>query len=282
MSKETNPIGRKNAIKIILYGGAITYVVSDMVNKFIDMVNVINFRNVAEASVKATDITRPVGTIPEMLLIPEKIIETAGVLDLITNDTLIGFGSTTLMEVDKITNIGMCLSAKHVIKELKHAEHINIFQPHLNRKLIEIPKNEFVTASHNKKDIGVLAFRLNNILQDTKLPVIPIKDNWTPNSHDLLYSLAFAGSAEKHDRINPLKFNLSENIYAKDYDGNLCYKTTMNSGGGSSGAAVVTEDGGIIGVITSIDLDTGLELVTPIVDEYHQLAEDAKRKLLKT
>ena len=282
MSKE-NIISRRSAIKII--GGGCVALFAYMSGKLIygqyELENAFDSRINAEVAVKKTDQARPDGSVPELSLLPNDLIQNAGVYISQKEGNVNSSGTLTFTSIIKDQNIAICLTAGHCVDTLVDSDLVSIQQPQLNMKVSEISSPNFNSLRDLKKDLGIIAFYIDPIFGFDKINDLKFNPDWIPNPKDKLFSLSFPAIAEKHNRIFPSIFNLADKIYIKDSDGILCYLADTVVGGGSSGAAVSTENGEIIGIITEIDTKTDKSIITPIGNEYDGLVQKALKDINK-
>jgi len=276
MGKEYE-ISRRSALKIMGVGGGalFAYMSGRLILDQYKLERVANSRIFMESAVKATDMARPEGPIPELLLLPNDLLKNSGVYISLKEDVVNSSGSLTLTTLIKEQNIAICLTAGHCVDSIKDSDLIDIQQPQINMRVSEIIYPNFISLRDSKKDLGIIAFNNDPIFGFDKISNTRFNLSWIPNPEEKLFSLSFPDIAEKHNRMFPSIFNLSEEIYIKDSDGRQCYLADTVVGGGSSGAAVATENGDIIGIITEMDSKNRKAVITPIGNEYDTLVQKA-------
>lgn len=258
--------------------------------KWAELNRAISFRIEEERGIQATDFARPIDISEELETIPESLYFSALRIDIQNPITDKGIsGSATIIDTASFPGIGLILTAGHVIKNIgdsykSRLKNIILSQPQIDpEKKLSVNKY-FAVADPDGKDIGVLAFKLDEVCPFNPIGIEKIDPDWIPNTDETLFSLSFPGSATKHHEVFPSYFRLSS-IHADASGINMSftgYATDSVVGWGSSGGGVVTKDGKLIGVLSHSNPNKKINIICPIGDEFPVLVKNAINGLLSS
>jgi len=178
------------------------------------------------------------------------------------------YSSGTVTSYDAKNGRLVMLTARHFFDTMDFGdlETTTISHSHVSDESFTIPSEDISVYSHPIRDIAIAVVQIpQGVSFPDDLGTVRIDETWIPTVGETLYSLSYPGATYDNLGYFPTIFTVTktdaERIDAVVADGLI--------GEGSSGAAVVKEDGAIVGVLGYFQPEGAY--ILPIRDTYRNL-----------